>query len=534
MKLRKQNIKSLREEKFDCLILGGGINGAVAAAALAAKGAKVALIDKGDFAGETSSHSSNLAWGGIKYLESREFSLVNKLCKSRNQLMDYYPSTVKEIRFLTTIFKGFRFPPVFIYCGSLLYWLFGRFRTRAPVLLSATQIKQRESAINSDNAIGGLEYSDCFLHDNDSRFVFNFIKNAMKSGAVIANYVEATTGNFDGKHWRYTAKDLLSDETFTLQARTLINACGPWVDQINNKLAINTEHRHLFSKGVHLTVPKIGGKDRVLAFFASDGRLFFVIPMGPTTCIGTTDTQVNQPEEARVTEQDRQFLLDNANRCLDLAKPLTRDDIIAERCGVRPLAVTNETDCDDWVALSRKHAIDSNPEKNLISIFGGKITDCINVGEEIAAKSSQLGIELSDPDTIWYGEPALVQKNRFMQNATEIGLDELTAESASEPLSQRLWRRYGMDAFAMLDAIKKDNTQAKLVIGKAEYIRCEIEYTAEHEMVSKLEDFLRRRSKISMVIDKETIRRAPGLTELSKILFAEDWENKLQEYLEQN
>ncbi len=119
--LRKSNIRKLPKGTFDTLIIGGGINGAVAAAALAAKGVKVALIDKGDFAGFTSSNSSNLAWGGIKYLESYEYGLVNKLCKSRNHLMRSYPSTVKEIRFLTSIQKGFRFPPAFIYMGTLLY-----------------------------------------------------------------------------------------------------------------------------------------------------------------------------------------------------------------------------------------------------------------------------------------------------------------------------------------------------------------------------------------------------------------------------
>ena len=113
--LRDNNIKKLPQDVYDVLIIGGGINGAVSAAALAAKGAKVALIDKGDFAGFTSSNSSNLAWGGIKYLEGHEYNLVNKLCKSRNHLMRSYPSTVKEIRFFTSIQKGFRFPALFEY-----------------------------------------------------------------------------------------------------------------------------------------------------------------------------------------------------------------------------------------------------------------------------------------------------------------------------------------------------------------------------------------------------------------------------------
>ena len=175
--LRDNNIKKLPQDVYDVLIIGGGINGAVSAAALAAKGAKVALIDKGDFAGFTSSNSSNLAWGGIKYLEGHEYNLVNKLCKSRNHLMRSYPSTVKEIRFLTSIQKGFRFPPAFIYMGTLLYWVMGRLFTKMPNYLTGGKIKSLENVVNTQNVTGGFEYSDAYLQDNDARFVFNFMAN---------------------------------------------------------------------------------------------------------------------------------------------------------------------------------------------------------------------------------------------------------------------------------------------------------------------------------------------------------------------
>ncbi|KKL16988.1 hypothetical protein LCGC14_2490060, partial [marine sediment metagenome] len=176
--LRDNNIKKLPQDIYDVLIIGGGINGAVSAAALAAKGARVALIDKGDFAGFTSSNSSNLAWGGIKYLESHEYNLVNKLCKSRNHLMRSYPSTVKEIRFFTSIQKGFRFPAFFVYLGTILYWFMGRFFTKSPRYLNAKKIKSSEPVINTKNVEAGFEYSDSFLLDNDARFVFNFIRSS--------------------------------------------------------------------------------------------------------------------------------------------------------------------------------------------------------------------------------------------------------------------------------------------------------------------------------------------------------------------
>src|SRR5210317_2044362 len=189
MTLRDTNITRLENEEFDVLIVGSGINGAVSAAALAARGAKVALIDAADFAGFTSQQSSNLVWGGIKYMEGYEFGLVAGLCKSRNQLLDSFPSTVKEIRFLMTLNKQFRFHPWVILASTWLYWILGRGRTQTPRLVTSRQIKQTEPLINTFISTGGVEYSDAFLPDNDARFVFNFVRCAMDKSCVAANYV---------------------------------------------------------------------------------------------------------------------------------------------------------------------------------------------------------------------------------------------------------------------------------------------------------------------------------------------------------
>ena len=148
MQLRHSNIQKLDKSIFDVVIVGGGINGAVAGAALSAKGVKVALIDRGDFAGFTSQESSNLAWGGIKYLETFEFLLVRNLCKSRNHLIESYPSTVEEIRFFTTIAKGFRYPPLFIYLGTWFYWLIGNCFTKTPQYLGRKKIKEEEAVVS--------------------------------------------------------------------------------------------------------------------------------------------------------------------------------------------------------------------------------------------------------------------------------------------------------------------------------------------------------------------------------------------------
>ena len=531
MNLRKSNIERLQRDDhvYDAMVIGGGINGAVSAASLSAKGASVALIDRGDFAGLTSSNSSNLAWGGIKYLESHEYFLVNNLCKSRNHLMRSYPSTVKEIRFLTTIAKGFRFPSWFVYLGTIFYWIIGRFFTQAPDYMTVKTIRDREPAINTDNAVGGFEYSDAYLYDNDARFVFNFIRSAMNYGCDAANYVESIGVEHHDGLWHIRAKDLISGTEFTIRSKVLINACGPYVDAHNELSEQKTEHRHLFSKGIHLIIDRVSQEKRILTFFASDGRLFFVIPMGNKTCVGTTDTQVESPE-VEVTQEDREFVLENINSLLKLDSPITADDVIAERCGVRPLAQKGGDGVADWVKLSRKHAVDVNFNDKHLSIFGGKTTDCINVGDEIAELVGKMGIDLPYEDYRWYGEDDDSVRDKFYHQAKLIDLDSYTVEGSSEPLTQRLWRRYGGNALELLEDIRQDPRQAERLMKDAEYLRCEIEHTARFEMVTKLEDFLRRRSKITQVVREADIIDAPGLKEACKIFFGEEWESKLQEY----
>ena len=531
MKLRESNIQKLDQGVYDVLIIGGGINGAVAAAALSGKGASVALIDQRDFAGFTSQQSSNLAWGGIKYLESRDYALVRKLCLSRNHLIESYPSRVQEIRFLSTIEKGFRFPPWFLWAGTWVYWLFGNGFTKIPRLLFKRGIHREESVINTQNAAGGFEYSDAYLHDNDSRFVFQFVRSAMDRGCIAANYVESLGARRDGDLWITQARDVIDGKTLEIRSKVLINAAGPFVDEHNQRTGERTEHHHLFSKGIHLIVPRITPNRRILAFFADDGRLFFVIPMGARTCIGTTDTRVESPV-TEVTEEDRQFVLDNINKRLNLQRPLTRADIIAERCGVRPLVVKAKADGNvrDWMQLSRKHEIDVDRAKAHLSIFGGKLTDCVNVGNEVADLVAGLGVALPHRHYKWYGEPHPSVREEYVHQARLMNLDSYTSPESIESLTSRLWRRYDRQALELLADIREDPRQAEVLIKGTDYIRCEIQLAKRQEMIIKLEDFLRRRSKIALVVRRENIRDAEGLMEACEILFGDRAREKFDEY----
>jgi len=530
MTLRQHNIKQLEAEVLDTLIVGSGINGAVSAASLTASGAKVGLIDAHDFAGFTSQQSSNLVWGGIKYMESYEFRLVNDLCKSRNELLRSFPSTVQEIRFLTTIQKGFRYHPKFMILGTWLYWLFGRGMTRIPRLLSPFGIKTREPLININNCSGGIEYSDAYLHDNDARFVFNFVRSALDRGCLAANYVKLVDAQRDDSGWICTLEDQIGEQRFKVRSKTLVNAAGGFVDTLNEQTGVESEYRHAFSKGIHLIVPRISREKRVLAFFGDDGRLFFAIPMANRTCIGTTDTLVDSPITS-VSDEDRDFVLSNINARLDLAKPLTRDDIIAERCGVRPLAVKKgERASGDFMRLSRKHVMETSKATRHISIFGGKLTDCLNVGQEVRDEISSLGVPLKPLPAKWYGEPDDNVRSAFFRQAHSLGIDQVLASDTGEMLSERLWRRYADHALPMLELIEKDPAMADTLIEGSGIRRCEIDYLVNNEMIVKLEDYLRRRSKLELLVPLESLKQSQGLLDACRILFGDEAQMRYDEY----
>ena len=532
---RDEQLKKITEELLDVLVIGGGINGAVSFAALAGQGLKVGLIDRKDFANETSMHSSNLVWGGIKYMESYEFGLVRKLCMSRNQLMKAYPNNIRELRFFTNLDRGFRFPAIMLFMGAFLYWIIGNCFTRPPRLLTTGKIRDEEPVVNTDKSIGGIEYSDAYLPENDARFVFQFIRGAMDRDGIALNYVESLGGerDTDSGFWKVKVRDQISGNNHEIQSKVLVNACGPFIDFQSKALAQNTKHQHVFSKGIHLIVKKLTPHERVLTFFADDGRLFFAIPMGQRSVIGTTDTQVPQPE-TYVTPEDRSFVLNNINKRVELDKPLTESDIIAERCGVRPLVVERQQDktITDWVKMSRKHEIDVDTNQKTISIFGGKLTDCLNIGEEVVEFVRDCGVDIRENTKVWYGEPEKEEHDRFLRKAAEIRLDDSTPLNASEPCSRRLWRRYGIKAFDLLNRIEVNPDLIEELIPGSECLKVEAVHARDNEMVVYLEDFLRRRTKISMMISQKHLEENPATKEACQILFGHHAEDRWASFIE--
>ena len=535
MTLRRTSIARLDGGRFDVLVVGAGINGAVSAAALAGRGASVALVDRGDFGGFTSQESSNLVWGGFKYLENYELPLVFGLCRSRNRLMKAYPDNVKEISFLAVLDRTAPYRPWFAALGAMAYWGIGMFGTHRPHLFSAEQVAQVEPVIDTRHARGAVQYQDAFLVDNDSRFVFSFVRSAIEAGAAVANYVALVSAERVGDRWVCRLRDTDSGEEVTTSARVVVNAAGPFVDELNASWGLRTRHRLVYSKGIHLVVPRLTTTrhDRVLAFFDDTRRLFYVIPMGHRSVIGTTDTRTETPY-THVTDEDRSFLLGQVNARLDLAQPLTADDVIAERSGVRPLVVRAEGgdhEDADWTSLSRRHEVERDVTRGVVTVFGGKLTDCLNVGEEVAEQVQALGIPLEKDLHNWYGEPAAATREEFYRQARLMRLDALRTRPEVEPLSDRLWRRYGRRAFDLLEMVRADPTMGQDVMGSTDYLRAELHTAAEHEMIVTLDDFMRRRSKIDLVVSDADILASPGLREVAEILFGADAQARLAAYV---
>ena len=490
--------KTNKIEQFDVAIIGGGINGAVAAAALSAAGQKVLLVEKDDFAAFTSQESSSLVWGGIKYLQTYEFLLVFKLCLARNRLMRAYPNQIKQIGFLASLGENAPFGRVLGTFGTLFYWAIGLFGTKAPASYSAKVAKELEP-----NLITGrkaVKYYDAELPDNDSRFVFDFIRHAERLGADVRNYSELVGANFDGE-WQLDLK--AGRKKTQVRARSVVNATGPYASRVSEMLQAPTDAGLVFSKGIHLVLNRnITSDYRVLALWDEQGRLFYVLPMGDRSMIGTTDTRVENPE-TEVTEEDRDFVLRQINNQLELKVPITKDQVISERCGVRPLVVEGggSGDVADWHQLSRKHIVEANKDRRVVTILGGKLTDCLNVGEEIVAELKEFGHSVAKPKD-WFGEGSQARRQEFYD------LVFARATFNAEEIAAGMWRRHGERAFDILGAEPKDLFPG---LGITEE---EVRYIVSNEKVVSRDDLLRRRLPVAMARSSKEIAGNKALQQL--------------------
>ena len=509
--VRDENLERLTTQDHDALVVGGGINGAISALALATHGLRVALIESEDFGSGVSQESSNLIWGGFKYLQTYDVGLVAGLCRSRNLLARSYASRIQEVRFLASLGPTSPYSPTYAALGAHAYWALGRFATGRPRRLSSRSLAMAEPAIDSDDVQGAVEYSDYLLADNDARFVLQLLLDAVDNGAIAVSRMRLDGAERARGGWRADVTDRLAGSHHTVSAGVLVNAAGPRASELARLTGTELRQALCFSKGAHIVVPQVTESGRVLAFFDDEQRLFYVIPMGHRSLIGTTDSRV-EDAEAPITHDDRDFLLEQANARLRLPRPLRDDDVIAYRCGVRALVVDEGADTErDWTELSRRHAVEADKQRSTISILGGKLSDCLNVGEEVVAAARACGLEPTAPDRAWFGEPPDGVRDRFHRSARRVGI--------AEPAATRLWRRHGRRALEVADAVGESRDLGAPLSDRVECSAAEVMVMARHEHILAMDDFLRRRTMLAMLETAETLRSDPGVQRAASLLF---------------
>jgi glycerol-3-phosphate dehydrogenase len=339
------------------------------------------------------------------------------------------------------------------------------------------------------------------MPDNDSRFVWDFVSRARELGATVKNYhrVQEITKVSNG--FEIGVKNQISGEQFDVRAKVIVNAAGPFAKESNDLVGSTTKKDLVFSKGIHLVVRKLTSDNRVLTFWDEQGRIFYVIPMHDRSVIGTTDTRVLDPLE-EVTDQDREFVLRQINLSMTLDQPLTVADIISERCGVRALVVDRNKDNSksDWHKLSRKHSVETDPQ-GVISILGGKFTDCINVGEEIVHKVRKF-IPVGTSAAPWFGEEGSKAKTAFDSAVKNL----IFTGAISEQVANQMWRRHGSRALEIAKSLELQPEARELVFEGLAITFGELAVIAENEEVKTAEDLLRRRLPVAMARSNREIK----------------------------
>ena len=369
MTARTQSISELGSRVFDLLIVGGGITGAGIARDAALRGLSVALIDKSDFGSGTSSRSSRLIHGGVRYLEHGHLHLVFEASAERRRLLRIAPHLVQPLAFSWPVYRGQRVSRWKLRVGLTLYDALSLFRNfRRHRSLDAERVHDEEPNLRKAQLRGGVIYYDAAT--DDSRLTLSNVLDARALGAVVANHV-ALTSSAPSDAIRVTrVEDALAGERFEIRSRIVVNATGPWSDAVDSAQGGATGHAVQGSKGAHLAVERarIGNRGAIVMLHPRDGRVMFTLPAGEHTIIGTTDTFTSvSADEVRANEADVAYMLEAANLYFPDAR-LQRSDVIAAWAGIRPLMPTRGSS----VSASREHLIRSG--NGTVRITGGKLT----------------------------------------------------------------------------------------------------------------------------------------------------------------
>ena len=378
----------LQKTTFDLLIIGGGINGAGIARDASLRGLKTVLVEKNDFASGTSSKTTKLIHGGIRYLEQFNFKLVFESCRERYLLLNLVPDLVKPLKFIIPIYKDSPRGMFKINIGTMLYDFLAGLPCTGPVqgkrcikrrqMLSAWEILEKEPTLSSDGLKGGVLYYDAQM--DDVKLCLANIISAQKNGAIAFNYLEVV-GFIEekGKLSKVEVKDSLTGERFIIKAKAAVNAAGPWVDKVCKLDNPGAKEMLRTTKGVHLVYPKILNEHAVLLSHRGDKRVFFVIPWQGVSLIGTTDTDyAGSLDNIEVSDEDINYLIGETKKTFPDAD-IKKEKIISTLAGLRPLIY--QRDKLSW-ATSREHLVWQS-SSGLISVAGGKYTTYRKLSEEV-------------------------------------------------------------------------------------------------------------------------------------------------------
>lgn len=485
---REKDIKSASAKEFDLLVIGGGVTGAGIALDAAHRGLSVALVDKQDFGAGTSSRSTKLIHGGLRYLKQLEVALVREVGLEREIVHRNAPHIVIPEKMLLPIIKGGSLGKWSASVGLYVYdMLAGVRRKERRTMLSLAETKEREPLLIKDGLLAGALYWE--YRTDDARLVTELAKTAHAKGALLLNYCQLNDLLVEGgKVVGGAVKDLMGAHSFKIKARKVVNAAGPWVDHVRSTAETVKGKRLHLTKGVHLVFAHERLPIRQALYFdVEDRRMLFAIPREGCTYVGTTDTNYTEAlERPRVSQQDVDYILSAVNGMFGV-EPLTVKDVQSTWAGLRPLI---HEDGKSPSELSRKDEIFVS-EQGLISIAGGKLTGFRKMAErtvdlcmrKIEAEGGLAFVACATQDLPLSGG-SIKNVHSFL-----LSLDEGTVHYFGKLLLQQLYHRYGANAAGIAqEAIMREGPPPMALL------LAELEYGAKHEMVTELSDFLVRRT----------------------------------------
>ena len=488
---RDSAISQLAGEKFDVLVIGGGVTGVGAALDAASRGLKVALIESQDIAAGTSSRSSKLIHGGLRYLEQYDFKLVREALHERELMVSSLsPHLVKPVGFLFPLTEKFK-ERTYVGAGLALYDALRGFQRALPwhKHIGQKQINEIAPSLRPDLITGAIKYFDAQV--DDARHTMTIARTAARHGAVIATRVSAESLLRDGKRViGVKAKDLVTGKTINISATATIMCAGIWSDELHAKFDLKPGYGVTMSKGVHIVLPGSAIKSNAGIILKTPVSVLFLIPWGDKWIVGTTDTPyTGDRAEPFASREDVQYILDQANRVL--TPKLDLSEIIGVYAGLRPLVANNKNSAT--TKLSREHTVD-RPAAGFISVAGGKYTTYRIMAKD-AVDRAVIELRKLTPESVTEKLPlvgadgyfALVQQVERLSEAS--GLDAQTIT--------HLLNRYGSMISELLVLIDENPKLAAKVDEDLLYIKAEIYYAASNEGARSVDDVISRRTRIS-------------------------------------